>query len=457
MDAIVKSPVGENVRKLMSHMADASGYDIPYDEIRDTQVAAINERLQEKVDTIKVVRFRAEEAGISEITSLDDIVPLLLPHTAYKSYPESFLVEEKWDRLTKWLGTVSSHPTDNVDLDGIDGIDEWIDRLVQAGHIISCSSGTTGKAAILPSSPQDTEFVCDDGVVACSWGSGVTPAQDRLVFGIAPVADLPRNLAMREALFNSFGIPGSERFNYPVPSITIGSITRMITLRKRLTEGTATPSEIAEFEENSALRQKAVDEAAGVCADALIAARHEKLYISGFWAALYGAAKAIRERGFSGKDFHPDNTCYIGGGLKGAVLPDDYREFVFGTLNLKPERNYQMYGMQEIQTSMPRCTKGGRYHIAPWLVPLILDKAGEKLMPIVDGKVEGRAAFFDLSLDGRWGGVISGDRVELDYSPCECGARSPSLKDNIGRFKDLEGDDKITCSGTVDAYVRGVG
>jgi hypothetical protein len=242
-----------------------------------------------------------------------------------------------------------------------------------------------------------------------------------------------------------------------VPSITIGSITRMITLRKRITEGTARPAELAEFEETSAMRQKAVDEAADVCAEALIAARHKKLYISGFWAALYGAAKAIRDRGYSGKDFHPDNTCYIGGGLKGAVLPDDYREFVFGTLNLKPERNYQMYGMQEIQTSMPRCTTGGRYHIAPWLVPLILDKQGENLLPIERGKVEGRAAFFDLSLDGRWGGVISGDRVEVDFGQCECGSRSPSIRDNIARFKDLEGDDKITCSGTVDAYVRGVG
>jgi hypothetical protein len=116
-----------------------------------------------------------------------------------------------------------------------------------------------------------------------------------------------------------------------------------------------------------------------------------------------------------------------------------------------------MYGMQEIQTSMPRCTTGGRYHIAPWLVPLVLDQRGEVLLPIEDGKVEGRAAFFDLSLDGRWGGVISGDKIELDYGPCECGARSPSIRDNIARFKDLEGDDKITCSGTVDAYVRGVG
>ena len=105
---------------------------------------------------------------------------------------------------------------------------------------------------------------------------------------------------------------------------------------------------------------------------------------------------------------------------------------------------------------MPRCRKGNRYHIPPWVVPLVLDKSGDTLLPIVDGEYEGRAAFFDLSLDGRWGGVISGDRISIDFSPCACGAKSPSIRDDIARFADLEGDDKIGCAGTVDAYVRGV-
>ena len=29
-------------------------------------------------------------------------------------------------------------------------------------------------------------------------------------------------------------------------------------------------------------------------------------------------------------------------------------------------------------------------------------------------EIEGRAAFFDLSLDGRWGGIITGDRVRIE-------------------------------------------
>ena len=59
-------------------------------------------------------------------------------------------------------------------------------------------------------------------------------------------------------------------------------------------------------------------------------------------------------------------------------------------------------------------------------------------------------------MDGRWGGVISGDKVQIDFSPCACGAKGPSIRDNVTRYADLEGDDKIGCAGTVDAYVRGV-
>jgi hypothetical protein len=116
-----------------------------------------------------------------------------------------------------------------------------------------------------------------------------------------------------------------------------------------------------------------------------------------------------------------------------------------------------MYGMQELNTSMPRCQGGHRYHIPAWVVPLPLNKEGDALVPDVGtGKVEGRAAFFDLSMDGRWGGVISGDHIEIDYSPCACGNSSPSIADNIYRYADIEGDDKIGCAGTVAAYVRGL-
>ena len=162
---------------------------------------------------------------------------------------------------------------------------------------------------------------------------------------------------------------------------------------------------------------------------------------------------------FTGKDFNPENMMYIGGGLKREQLPDNYREFCRETFNIPENRNFVLYGMQEIGSVAVRCPHG-RYHAPPWLVCLPLNKEGDQLLPMgadaAGGEVQGRAGFFDLSLDGRWGGVISGDRIDLSFAPCACGAATPSITDNIVRYADLEGDDKIGCAGTIDAYVRGM-
>jgi hypothetical protein len=448
--------MGEAVLRLTRLVGAEDRYDIPFADLRDAQTLAMNERFQERKGQIKLVGHRAREAGISEIRSHEEAVKLLLPHTAYKSYAESRLAQKRWDRLSAWLDTVSTHriPVDKVSI--ADDVDDWIEKLAENGFFVSCSSGTTGKSAMLVASQEDMDWCKREAVAAYTWGSGVKPAQDRRIFGMAPVAHVPRNLATGAAYTAALQDPNYERFAYPVPPITVGALTQMVLLRKAIADGTAKPEDIAAFEEISAGRQRAVDEAVGITAAAVVAARRSRLHVTGLWAGLFNVAKAVREMGYSAKDFHPENSIYVGGGLKRAKLPQDYREFVYETFNIQPERNYQNYSMQELHSGMPRCRAGGRYHVPPWVVPLILDKAGDALLPAVDGEYEGRAAFFDLSIDGRWGGVISGDKISIDFNPCACGSKGPSICDNVVRYADLEGDDKIGCAGTVDAYVRGV-
>jgi len=448
--------MGGAVERLTSLVDSPQRFAIPYAEIRQAQIEAMNERFQERKERIRLLAHRAKEAGILEIRSREEMVPLLFPHTAYKSYPESCLTDKKWDRLSKWLGTVSSHPIPAIETSDIEDIDQWISRLEAKEHYISCSSGTTGKSAMLIASSADMRWSRVDTVGVFSWGSGVLPARDRRMFGVAPIAHVPKNTNIAEAQAAAFGDPRFERFRLPVPPITVGQLTKMVVLRKAIADGTARPGDIADFEATSKARQQALDDAMSVAADALIAARADKLYVSGLWNALYQAAKLVRERGYSAKDFHPDNCIYVGGGLKRALLPPDYQQFVHETFNIPPNRNFQNYSMQELNSGMPRCQKGGRYHVPPWMIPFVLDKEGNTLLPHVEGEIEGRAAFFDLALDGRWNGVITGDKISLDFDPCACGAKSPSIRDNILRYADLEGDDKIGCAGTVDAYVRGL-
>ena len=139
-------------------------------------------------------------------------MPLLFPHTAYKSYPESFLIEEKWDRLGKWLGTVSPYPISPIETADVADIDDWIERLQAKGHYVSCSSGTTGKSAMLIASDKDMDWSRSDTVNVFAWGSGVKPAQDRRMMGLAPIAAVPKNLVIGEAQQAAFGDPAKERF-----------------------------------------------------------------------------------------------------------------------------------------------------------------------------------------------------------------------------------------------------
>jgi hypothetical protein len=448
--------MGEAADQLTRLVEVEHRYDIASKELRETQIAAMNERFQARKDRIKLVGHRAKEAKISELRSFEDVVKLLLPHTAYKSYPENFLLGKRWDRMAKWLDTVATYRVPLERVSAAEDVDHWINQLTDNGFFVSCSSGTTGKSAMLVASQKDMDWCKKEAVATYSWGSGVKPAQDRRIFGMAPVAHVARNLVTGDAYTAALQDPNFERFAYPVPPITVGGLTQMVELRRTIADGTAKPEDIAAFEKITVARQETVDAAVGITAQAVVDARKSKLHVSGLWSGLYAVAKAVREMGYSAKDFNPDNSIYVGGGLKRAKLPDDYREFVYETFNIQAERNYQNYSMQELHTGMPRCRVGGRYHVPPWVVPLLLNKSGDDLLPVTDGEHEGRAAFFDLSIDGRWGGVISGDKISMDFSPCACGNKGPSIRDNITRYADLEGDDKIGCSGTVDAYVRGV-
>lgn len=446
---------GSALTRLTSMVDVKECYDVPAPELLPLQLEAANDLFQDRLGRIRLLQNRADEAGITEVKTREDLVPLLFAHTAYKSYPEGWLVEQKWDRLGRWLGTISSNPVENVDLQDVSDIDDWLGRLERVGHFLCCSSGTTGKSAMMNSSQADLEWNRREATRSFSWGSGSLPGDARRMYGLAPIATAPRNLTIRDALIDGFTSPDHEPFLYPVPPITIGQITSMVTLRKAMADGDARPADMARFEATAAARQQIMEQAVTISAEALVAGRNEKMLLSGMFASLHPIAVAVREMGFCGSDFHPENTIYIGGGLKGANLPPDYFEYIVETFNLAPERVFQMYGMQEINAAMPRCS-AKRYHVPPWLMLLLLDESGENLLPASAGEVEGRAAFFDLSLDGRWNGVISGDKIVADYNPCACGNRSPSIRDNISRYSDLPGGDKISCSGTTDAYVRGI-
>jgi phenylacetate-coenzyme A ligase PaaK-like adenylate-forming protein len=109
------------------------------------------------------------------------------------------------------------------------------------------------------------------------------------------------------------------------------------------------------------------------------------------------------------------------------------------------------YGFSEQTGLSVRCEQG-RLHLPPWSIPLILDPDTSELLPR-DGVHVGRAAFFDLAMNGAWGGLITGDKVEIDWRPCSCGRTTPHLAEEITRFSvEQGGTDKITCTATPEAH-----
>jgi hypothetical protein len=450
------APTRSAVERLTAMMGSDERFDYSTEEIRELQIAAIDGRFREHRGRVQLLAHLAEEAGITQIRSLDNVVPLLFPHTAYKSYPEDFVLHERWDRLTKWLAAVSPREPGAVDGSRIRDLDGWIDRMADDGIFISCSSGTTGRPAIVPNSQPDLDWIKVDCVTSFTWASGVDPAQDRRLMMLAAVASIAKNNTILEAQTRAFGEPAAPMFRLPMPPITIGSLTRMAVLRRKVTEGRATPEEIAEFERASTEREKLLDRAMAAAAEAIVEHRAEKLFFMGYWGFQFQAAKLVREMGYGAGDFNPDNCSHAAGGLKRAKLPPDYQEFVYETWNIPADRHSQAYGMQELGSTLPRCREGRRHHVPAWLVPLVLDEQGGALLPRVGDAVEGRAAFFDVSLDGRWGGLISGDKISLDYGPCVCGNRSPSIRDDVVRYADLEGEDHIGCEDKVAAYLQGL-
>jgi hypothetical protein len=440
--------VTDSIASLTSLFDSGDPFTTPRDQLEPLWIDAINRRFQECRPRIPILAQLADKAGITRVSSLDDVVPLLFAHTAYKSYPESFIDRGQWDRMNLWLNTLSKTPVEGVSTDGIADSDDWIARLHEAGHYVFATSGTSGKNSFLNQTSKDVEF-----------GNKVTVprnvAQDRSrpVFVLGPRRAPNRASATFSHMVEVVGRPDSVYFLTDA-ELRISDLSAMARMRRRIGEGTATPSEIAEFEAGMKLRRDAADRMLDGLIDKILAHREEPMLLVGLTPQLFRVVQAARERGIAAGSFHPETHVLSGGGAKGFDLPPDHVELIMSFLGLTLENFTQGYGMQEA-SSGARMNEWGRYEFAGWIVPLLLDDTGEKLLSTEEGKVTGRMALFDVSIDGRWGGIISGDRVVMDYDPSPSGRAVPAVTE-ISRYSDLEGgDDKLTCAGTIDSFVRG--
>jgi hypothetical protein len=419
-------------------------------ELQQLQLQGASERLQEQRGAIRALDHRAREAGVETVSSTEDLIPLLFAHSTYKTYPEAFVAQGKWGLMSKWLDTVSACDVASVDVDGVADLDAWIDRLSEAGITIIASSGTTGKHSFITLNEHDLESLCANQAKYWQISPGVDHPEGRPFAYLGPMSAPPLLEARRKVLPPGADVLTEER-------VRLAEMVALGQVRSAMANGTAAPSDVEAME--ARVRERAARLSVDITelAHKVFSRRREPQTIMGMVGMFWRLMEIGKAEGIPDGSFHPGTLVIMNGGLKGLRLPEDYQlqfKTFFGNVS-SPKR----YGMTELSAEMPMC-EALVYHVPVGIIPLILDETGERILePDPEDRVTGRFAAFNLMVEGHWGGVISGDQVVAARfsGRCDCGRPGPVIEEPIVRYSELSvaGDDKLTCGGTMEQYIRG--
>ena len=433
---------------------------LPREEVEATQLAAMNLRLAERRDQIAMLAKLADGQGIERVESLDALAPLLMPHDIYKSYPVSLLAKGKFDKLTGWLGKLTRYDLSDVDVSDCDSIDSWLTKIREETPLdVGASSGSSGTASFYPKSKRDYFLSMMGMRVQLAQDFGQPPRPGDIEDKIHAIIPLYKDGHASMGAFGKYSCEvfckGDEDYWHYAFDFKLSSDLMWLAARLRaaqaqgdVTKVDVPPALLARREEWEAQQRdmprqqlefvnRMVDKLAG-----------KRVFVMSTSNLLYQVAKRGLEEGVSGV-FAPDSVFMGGGGAKGVPLPDDLEEVICKFFNT--DRMISAYGMTEMNSFSVLC-EHDRYHVLPWVTPYLLDLDTGQPLPR-KGVQEGRAAFFDMTADSCWGGLITGDMVKIDWdTPCECGRTSYALEKQINRVAEIQGgDDKISCAATPQA------
>jgi hypothetical protein len=429
------------------------------DNLLEIQLAAAQERLEQRRKQIRVLDQRAIDRGVARIERPQDIVPLLFSDATYKSYPEVFVDQCRWDRLALWFQTLSADPITGVDFKSIQTIDDWVAALSAKGIWVNSSSGTSGKSSFLAMNRADMDVAVRLMLQAARWSSpnlreGTPNSMPAFVLGPSRGA---YSGALRSKLFaQAIARAGDIHFISDVPQTAQDGLD-LARLNRAIAAGTAKPSDLQAFQEKTRARTAQVQADLAMFLDRLVERSKEPIILLGLSSVLYQIMEMAKARGLDRLPLHPGSFVALGGGRKGLNAPPDFNERMIDYFSIGERAYTNPYGMTEMSGCCPSMARGQGWPIPPWIVPIVLEATSETLLVPEGGtgEVTGRFAFVDLLVEGRWGALVTGDQVTVDYSGATPGVRVAIIR-KVDRYKDLPGDDKATCAGTIDSYVRGV-
>lgn len=424
-------------------------------ELEALQREAMSLRFATQRQRIPMLAKLSDAQGIASVDDFDEVVPLLFEHTTYKSYPASLLAKGRFVDLTRWLDKLTPHDLSSVELDACESIDDWLGQLCAQTELDPLtSSGTTGTMSFIPRDRGDwyQKYRTLRVLLLQEFRQPVDETErDAFMHVIWPTYADGRCTVFRAGqFFKKYFAGDRDDLFHPLYPSTASTDLMYLAAKLRSARGgrVDVPAHLLARRDEMERMQRDMGERIGPFVQELVKELDgERVIGSGtshlyYDVAMQGIAAGLQCR------FAPGSVLFVGGGAKGMTLADDWEDVVrsfFGRIVVG-------YSMTELTILCTRC-EHRRFHVPPWIVPFVLDPDTSKPLPR-HGVQRGRAAYFDLVVNGIWGGLITGDEIELDFDePCRCGRTSLHLADRVERFSEKQGGtDKITCAATPQAH-----
>jgi hypothetical protein len=441
---------------VLRRLSNEELYDFDPAELESIHLHWLRRRLREMRSRLTALDRLAGDIGVDDIENLDEAVALCFPHTMYKSYSLGDVEKGRFDRLTRWLGTLTMYDLSAVDTAAVESLEDWLERIEEVTPLRPItSSGTSGKISIVPKSAADMRCAFEN------WLRLLGPYRDEpgldLASGRYPFLSVWQGRSGRHGVTKVLEMiwrdvyGGREEMVLSAGTQHLGADELYLMGKLRRAEATGEPLRLSEREE--VLRRRIGERSRGANTSDFVeqaAVRLHGLAVLGVgsWDGLYNFALECRERGTL-PEYHPSSTLLVGGGHKNYVFPDGWQDVLTEVLPI----NYaEAYGLQENSGQGRRCA-ADRFHIPSWMVQWVVDPDTGEPYPR-RGVQTGRYACFDLLAEGYWSGLLTGDEVTMHWDGgCPCGRRGPFLSDDISRYGDTRGgDDKIACAKTPQAY-----
>lgn len=441
-------------------------FNLEWPDVQELQAAALRRRFEQMRPKIRVLDRLAADLSISNIGDIADATPLFLPHTMYKSYSATSIEQGRYHKLTQWLSGLTAIDLSKVDTSACDSLESWLDQIeAQTPLRPVCSSGTSGKISFFPRGVPEIDFrvrnyLQINGAYRDEADSGLASGEVDF-FAPWPVATGRHNLpsffqSLRDTVFKER--PGQHvhilgNGHWDVDMLWLSGKLRAAEAKGELGALKLTPAM-----ERIRARLLSQQVAADACVDRFIETlmveqRGKRIFLFAPFDRMIPLAQECKKRGLKA-DFAPDSYVLGGGrsGSKGVAFPDGWLELC---QEIFPFPIQEVYGMTESTGTARRCP-AGQFHLPPWIVLFLLDPDTSQPYERTGVKT-GRLALFDLLPTSYWGGIITGDRITIDWrGGCSCGRKGPFIHSDIVRYSNLRDDDKVTCSKSPDAYEKAV-